>query len=165
MKESYRDGFAEVDMILNYVDEESSEKIPESFKKFIKENKSNYIAQINPDKALNEQNLLYETKVILSVMYRDFWSTEEEREKLITEEKEELQKLEKEKLKLEKQKYVYNDLFKDRKIKRNISANTNTNVNTNIRINNEKTTNIAVQESLFKSILKKIKSFFSLGNS
>lgn len=32
MEETYRNGLAEVDMILNYADEESLSKIPESLK-------------------------------------------------------------------------------------------------------------------------------------
>lgn len=60
MEESYKDGLAEVDSILKYADKESLDKIPEGFKKFIKENKSNYKALINPEKDLAEQNLLEE---------------------------------------------------------------------------------------------------------
>ena len=75
MEETYKNGLAEVDMILNYADEESLNKIPESLKKFIRENKSDYTAQINPEKDLKDQNLLYETKVILAVLYYGYSSS------------------------------------------------------------------------------------------
>lgn len=149
MKEAYRDGLAEVDMILDYADEKSLKKIPESFKQFIKENKSEYIARINPDKDLKEQELLYETKVILSVLYRDYWSSKEERQQLIEDEQEELQKIEEEK----REKYNYDNLFK----KKQNEANRNT------IEDYEETKSLVVQEGILNRILNKIKKFFRLG--
>lgn len=139
MKESYRNGLAEVDEILKFADEESLKKIPESFKQFIKDNKSDYIAEIDSRKELKEQNLLYETKVILSVIYRDYWSSEEERKQLIENEKIELQKQEDEKM----EQYNYDNLFKNKK--------------------RDEITSLVVQESMLRKILKKIKKFFRLG--
>lgn len=110
MKEVYRDAFAEVDKILEYADEESLNKIPEKLKKFIKENKSNYIAKIDPNKSLIEQELLYETKVILSVLYRDYWETEEKRRELIEKDRKELIDLEAKK----SEKYNTENLFKNK---------------------------------------------------
>lgn len=82
MEKLYADALAEVDMILQYADEESLNRIPKEIRKMISENKSNYKANINPDKALKEQNLLYETKVILSVLYKYYWANDEEKEQL-----------------------------------------------------------------------------------
>ena len=145
MDESYKNGLAEVDMILNYADEESLNKIPESLKKFIRENKSDYTAQINPEKDLKDQNLLYETKVILSVLYRDFWATENEKKYLYQKEKEELMKLEK----IKQEKYNYSNLFQNK--------------NNRNQINLENTKSLTVKENMLKRILNKIKRFFRLG--
>ncbi|MCL2859870.1 MAG: hypothetical protein FWF46_04795 [Oscillospiraceae bacterium] len=146
MKEAYRNGLAEVDEILKFADEESLKKIPEKFKEFIKENKSNYIAKIDPKKNLDEQDLLYETKVILSVLYRDYWSSEEERKQLIEKDKIELQKIENEK----QEKYSYDNLFKKKQVEVEKSYD-------------NEIKSLVVQESLFKKILNKIKRFFRLG--
>lgn len=145
MEESYKNGLAEVDMILNYADEESLNKIPESLKKFIKENKSDYTAKINPEKDLEEQNLLYETKVILSVLYRDYWASQDERELLLKNEKSELMQIEDKK----QETYNYDSLFK-----RN---------NSKIEENFEEIKSLVVRENLIKKILNKIKRIFRLG--
>lgn len=109
MEESYRNGLAEVYEILKYADKESLNKILESFKEFIKENKSDYIAEIDPEKDLKDQDLLYETKVILSVLYRDYWASQDERKQLLEEEKIELLDIENKKNK----KYNCNAVFKN----------------------------------------------------
>ena len=144
MEESYKNGLAEVDVILNYADEESLNKIPESLKKFIKENKSNYTAKINPEKDLEEQNLLYETKVILSVLYRDYWASQDERELLLKNEKSKLMQIEDKK----QETYNYDSLFK-----RN---------NSKIEENFEEIKSLVVRENLIKKILNKIKRIFRL---
>lgn len=145
MEEKYKNGLAEVDMILNYADKESLSKIPESLKKFIKENKSDYITKINPEKDLKDQDLLYETKVILSVLYRDYWASKDERKKLLEEEKAELMDIENRK----NEKYNYNNLFK----------NKNNETETNVK----EVKSLVVKQNLIRKILNKIRSFFRLG--
>lgn len=145
MEEKYKNGLAEVDMILNYADEESLNKIPESLKQFIKENKSDYITKINPEKDLKDQDLLYETKVILSVLYRDYWTSRDERKKLLEDEKAELIDIENRK----NEKYNYNNLFKNK--------------NNEIETNVEEIKSLVVKENLIKKILNKIRGFFRLG--
>lgn len=144
MEETYRNGLAEVDMILNYADEESLSKIPESLKQFIKENKSDYITNINPEKDLKDQDLLYETKVILSVLYRDYWASSEERRKLLEYEKAELTNIENRK----NEKYNYNNLFK----------NKNNEIGTNVK----EIKSLVVKQNLIKKILNKMRGFFRL---
>ena len=145
MEETYRNGLAEVDMILNYADEESLSKIPENLKQFIKENKSDYTTKINPEKDLKDQDLLYETKVILSVLYRDYWASQDERKQLLEEEKAELIDIENRK----NEKYNYNDLFK----------NKNSEIETNVK----EIKSLVVKQNLIRKIVNKIKGFFRLG--
>ncbi len=155
MRAVYKDALAEVDMILNYVDEESFSKIPEAYISFIKDNKSDYIAKINPKKSLIEQKLLYETKVVLSVLYRDFWSSEEERKDLIKKEQEELKNIEKNK----KIKYNSEELFKEKR------KNTYQ-IQNNSKNNSQKNTQVlVVRENFFEKILNKIKKLFKLGSN
>ena len=155
MRAEYKDALAEVDMILNYVDEESFSKIPEAYISFIKDNKSDYIAKINPKKSLIEQKLLYETKVVLAVLYRDFWSSEEERKDLIKKEQEELKNIEKNK----KIKYNSEELFKEKR------ENTHQ-IQNNSQNNNKKNTQVlVVRENFFEKILNKIKKLFKLGSN
>ena len=145
MDELYKNGLAEVDMILNYADEESINKIPKSLLKFIEENKSNYTPKIDPNKNLNEQDLLYETKVILSVLYRDYWASEDERKQLLKSEKQELIKIENRK----QEKYNYNNLFKKNKNERKEDL--------------QEIKSLVVRENLLKKILNKIKRIFKSG--
>lgn len=145
MDESYRKGLAEVYEILKYANKESLDKIPESFKKFIKENKSDYIAKINPEKDLKEQDLLYETKVILSVLYRDYWASQDERKQLLEEEKAELIDIENEK----KEKYNSNNIFENK--------------NNETKENLEEVKSLVIKESLIKKILSKIRKIFRFG--
>lgn len=80
MDENYRKALAEIDDIIKYSDKESKEKISEEFIKFVRTNKDpNYKTKINPKKKIEEQKIMYETKVILAVMYREFWATDEEK--------------------------------------------------------------------------------------
>ena len=145
MDELYKNGLAEVDMILNYADEESINMIPKSLLKFIEENKSNYTPKIDPNKNLNEQDLLYETKVILSVLYRDYWASEDERKQLLKSEKQELIKIENRK----QEKYNYNNLFKKNKNERKEDL--------------QEIKSLVVRENLLKKILNKIKRIFKSG--
>lgn len=109
MKESYRCALAEVDEILKLSDEESVNKISKEFLEFIKNNKSkDYKVKIDSNKCLQEQNLLYETKVILATIYRDYWATEEERKEIVSKTNIRLEEIEKEKNK----EFNYGDLFK-----------------------------------------------------
>lgn len=145
MEETYRNGLAEVDMILNYADKESLSKLPESLKQFIKENKSDYITKINPEKDLKDQDLLYETKVILSVLYRDYWASKDERKKLLEDDKAELINIEDRK----NEKYNYNNLFKNK--------------NNETETNAKEIKSLVVKQNLIRKILNKIRGFFRLG--
>ena len=160
MRKSYKNGFAEVEEILKFADEESLKKIPESFKKFITENRSDYIPKIDPKKDLKEQNLLYETKVILSVMYRDYWATEEERAELIKDERLELQKSEHEK----EEKYNYDHLFKHKGNEKDKEKNRVKDREKEPDIvKSEEINSLIVEEGILKKVMNKIKRFFRLG--
>lgn len=123
MKESYRKALAEVDEILKLSDEESVNKISKDFMDFIKENKAkDYKVKIDTSKDLQEQELMYETKVILATIYRDYWATKEERKEIISKTNDRLEEIEKEK----NNKFKYEDLFKNNEKEQDIIKEENT---------------------------------------
>lgn len=81
----------EVEEVLAHTKRELVEKIPNNVRKFFIENSKDvteYKAKYNPDISLEEQDLLEETKGILTLFYRDYWCTEEEKlalEKILNE--------------------------------------------------------------------------------
>ena len=78
--EVYQNAFIEVNDILEFTDEDLINKIPTKFKDFIKNNMNkNYVTNINPEITIDKQKLLKETESILSLIYRTYWATEEEK--------------------------------------------------------------------------------------
>ena len=72
-----------------------------------------YEVKIDYTKNINEQNLLKETRVLLSLIYRDYCCNKEKREKLIEEDKIQLKRYEQEM----KEKYNPDNIFESRKQK------------------------------------------------
>ena len=83
---------SEVYSIINHLDKNLYKKIPNNFINMIENNRDlKYDVNIDYTKNINEQNLLRETRVILSLIYRDYLCTKEEREKIILKDKKELE--------------------------------------------------------------------------
>ena len=98
MKTKYKDAFAEVYVILEYLDEEDYEKIPEDLLKVIDKNRNkDYKYEMNDDFDLEKQPMLIETKAILFNIFRDYLSTPEQKEKIIKMQKEDMAKINKKK--------------------------------------------------------------------
>lgn len=75
----------EIEEVLAHTKQDLVQKIPEKVRKFFQENTKNvieYKPKYNPDLALEEQELLEETKGILTLFYRDYWCTEQEKQQL-----------------------------------------------------------------------------------
>ena len=95
----YRNAFKEVDEILKYTDIDLVNKIPKKFISFLKENMNNdYEFYVQEGLSLNKQNLSEEASSIFSLIYREYWATEEEKEEFRKKDEEE-RKLNEEKLK------------------------------------------------------------------
>ena len=77
--------YAEIDAILNLMDEKYTNKIPQKLKNIFKEEKSlDYKPVIDTKKALNEQKLQKGTLVILAMLCLNYWcDSEEEKQELI----------------------------------------------------------------------------------
>ena len=95
MKEEYREAFSEVEQIINLMPSNLANRIPLGFKKIIQSEKSKtYIPNVT--EPIEQSTLKAETIIILAVIYRDFLCTKEERESLITRDKNKLAEFENE---------------------------------------------------------------------
>lgn len=76
----YQYALKQINDILENTEEELVNQIPKQVKEFIQKNMDkNYESKIQKDKELDKQELLPETEDILSLFYRNYWATEEEK--------------------------------------------------------------------------------------
>ena len=82
----YKQSLTELNTIIHYMDMEYLKKIPQKFINFISENMdSNYDPNISKNIPINEQTLKKDTRVLLSLLYRNYWCDEESKTELIKE--------------------------------------------------------------------------------
>ena len=137
----YRDAYCEVLYLINNMQEENKAKISKKFIDFLKKNQNeNYkIGNISLE---NPETLKNETKIILSIMYRNYFCSEKERLELAQKDKEILKKM-----------YSYDNIFN--KNKENESKNKDI-----IPIENS-LNKVNVFRRLNYSLIKKIKKLFT----
>ena len=83
MNENYKKAYTEVLEIIKYLPEEEYEKISKERIKFFEENcDKNYNFNFDISKTLEEQEFLRETNAIIVTLFRDFFATEKQKEKL-----------------------------------------------------------------------------------
>ena len=101
--------YAEIDEILNLLEDDYREMVPKKVRDFFKEEKmKDYHPEIDIEKPLIEQNLKRETMVLLAILNLNYWcENEEEKQSFLNE----LNKNEEEKNELE-EKYNPDNLFK-----------------------------------------------------
>ncbi len=135
--------YAEVYEILELLEDEYRQRVPQKIREFFKEEKDkNYVPIIKADTSLLEQNLKRETFSILTILELNYWcDSEQEKEELLKELKENEEEYKKELY----EKYNPDNIFKNKEI-------------------NEQNQNIALIEYKEKSfiikILDKIKNLF-----
>lgn len=106
----YKQSLTELNMILHLMDKTYFDKLPSKFLAFLESNMDeSYIPNISKDIPINEQELKKDTKVLLSLLYRNYWCDDEKKAKL--KEKDAIAKLEYERQIREK--YNPDNLFKD----------------------------------------------------
>jgi hypothetical protein len=89
----YRQSLTELDKVLSYMDEDNIKKVPNKILDFIKRNMDkNYSPNIDRNIPVYKQPLKKDTRVLLSLLYRHFWCSSEKKERLLAEDKEELDK-------------------------------------------------------------------------
>lgn len=119
--DNYRNALAEVYVILDYLDEEDYEKIPEDYIEFLEENMNNeYNYEMNDNGNIMKQKMLPETKAILFNLFRDYISNPEQKEKIMNMQKVKRQKIENEK----REKYNPDKIFENKVSKDSSHNNT-----------------------------------------
>ena len=102
--------YAEIDEILNLLEDKYREKVPEKVRTFFKEEKMvDYKPTIDVNTPLIQQNLKRETIVLLAILNINYWCENEEEKQFFLNE---LAKNEEEKKRLE-EKYNPDNLFKN----------------------------------------------------
>lgn len=119
----YKNAFKEVYEILRNTGEELIKKVPQKFISFIQSNMNNdYETSINTQVPINEQSILSETEDILSLIYRSWWATDEEKREFANRDKQYLMEIEEYK-KCERK--GIEDIFQKKRSLDNVTVNNN----------------------------------------
>lgn len=106
----YANAYSEVLGILKYLTPEDYEKVSkEKIKVFETYANKDYTFNYDPDKTLQEQNVSKTAKTIIGILFRDYWATEAQKEKIVRWQQQERIRIENEK----QEKYKYEDIFKN----------------------------------------------------
>lgn len=145
----YANAYSEVLEILKYVSQEDYDKIPKNkIKLYETYCNKDYKFTYDITKSLDEQNVSKIAKGIIAILFRDYWATETQRNKIIAKQRYDRQKIEEEK----RAKYNIDDLF-ERRIKSNNEDEQVVNQSLELSVNNKK-------ESFLHKFINKIKSIF-----
>lgn len=105
----YANAYSEVLEILKFIAKEDYEKIPNSKIELFETNQNKeYIFEYNPNKTLEEQNVSKRAKAIIGLLFRDYWATDEQKDKIIRKQNYDRQILEEQK----KSMYDVENIFK-----------------------------------------------------
>lgn len=111
MEDNYPKAYKEVYEILKYIPKEDFEKIPKDLIETIKNNMDfNYAYQVNEQIEFEQIPMLRETRAILAILYRDYWATQEQKERILQKQKNDIKIAEE----FAKEKYSYENLFKSK---------------------------------------------------
>ena len=115
----YKIAYSEVLEILKYVSKEEFNKVPQDMLEMFKTNASNERQFIyDPNKTLQEQNVSEIARTIIAILFRDYWATENQRQKILNK-----QNFDREKIKEEM--YSTNNIFKKQNIQQKENSTTN----------------------------------------
>ena len=142
MENNLKKAYSEIYEILNLMEEEYVNKVPQKLRDLFKmEKEDNFSVNINIDKPLENQNLQKDTLTILAILYINYWVESDE-------EKQELIKLFRDVDKRNEEFYSTENLFKKQEKKANLNENT-----TNLQL-------IVQKNNFFIKIINKIKNLF-----
>lgn len=109
MEDKYPKAYKQVIEILKCAPQEIVDKIPQEMIKTFKANMDDkYDFRIDINKTFEEQDLLEETKAILANIFRDYWATPEQKERILEKEKNDREIEEN----IKREKYNPDNLFK-----------------------------------------------------
>lgn len=141
MNDLYAKAYTEVYEILKNISKNDLNKIPKEVLNVLKEKKDKeYNFRLKEDTEFENQKLLRETKILLAILYRDYWATKEEKEKITRKWRNDIIKNE--------EKKKYNELFKNKKQQIVESENSN-NLLSEVK-----------KQKLFEKIICFIKKYF-----
>ena len=110
----YANAYSEVLEILKNISKEDYEKVPsEKIDLFEKNANKNYNFQYDTNLTLDEQNVSKRTKAIIAILFRDYWATPEQREKILAKQNYDRIQIEKNKQK----QYNVDNIFKNKEKK------------------------------------------------
>lgn len=140
----FSEATTEINKILSYLPTEYVEKIPIKLRKFFLDVQSKeYIPNIDPYKQIDEQNLKPKTKILLTIIYRNYWCTEQEKvelDKILIENDRKYEEALREK-------YNLDDIFKNKQKSSTIVQNSNVSIEIK-------------KESFIRRLLENIKKLF-----
>lgn len=140
----YANAYSEVIEILKYISEADYNKIPKNKINLFETNANKeYKFTYNPNLTLNEQNVSKRAKAIIAILFRDYWATEKQREKIIAKQNNDRMQIEKNK----QERYNSDNLFYHRAKKVE-------------NIQNETVSLTEYKETFFSKIIKKIRQIF-----
>lgn len=149
----YANAYSEVLEILKYIPIEDYNKIPQSKIEVFEKNKNKeYKFVYNPNKTLEEQNVSEGGQAIIGLLFRDYWATDTQKEKIIEKQNYDRQVIEKQKSKG----YNSNNIFKRNNIY-DIKEVSNQNI-----VDNSNLTIYVKKQKIFQKIIIYIKKFFNL---
>ena len=143
----YRCAYKEVIMIINSLEDEVKKLIPKDKIEFYESHMDrNYNFQIDYDKSINNQKILYPTKCILANIFKEYIASEEDKKLIFEKEAKEKANVENQK----REKYNPNEIFNKKQLKSEL-------------IVEEMMTDVILEEkkcSIFEKIKNKIIKFF-----
>ena len=143
----YKIAYSEVLEILKYISTEEFNKIPNDMIEMFKENaisSNDFI--YDPNKTLQEQNVSELSRYIIAILFRDYWATENQRQRILAKQKYERQKRKEEM-------YSYDNIFK---------KNNNDNISKQIEESSTEIQMVEYKEPIFKRIINKILKFLHI---
>ena len=147
MKEVYREAFSEIDEIFKLMPISFINKIPIKFRDMIHNEKSKEYQPII-EEPLENYTLKDETIIILSLIYRDFLCSKEEKERLKMRDAQRMKEVEEEL----REKYNVDNLFKNRQ-----------KAQEDEQVQNNNSLLVIEEEKWYKKIFNIIKKFFGKG--
>lgn len=115
----YEIAYSEVLEILKYISKEEFNKVPQDMLEMFKTNASNENQFIyDPNKTLQEQNVSEIARAIIAILFRDYWATENQKQKILNK-----QNLDREKMREEM--YSPDNIFQKHNIQHKENSTTN----------------------------------------
>ena len=150
----YANAYTEVLDILRYISKEDYEKIPKSKIKVFEENSNkNYSFKYDVDKTLEEQNVSEIAKMIIAILCRDYWTTNEQRYIIIKKQREARE---------EQDRQIRERIEQNRQIKEDSLKVIDVSSDLDLDLDYARGTNLEIyrEDNIFKRIISKIKEIF-----